>query len=274
MTFNSWHDSVCVSVVSRNKRAFAIAICFLRPLAGRTLAFLGLILFCAACNAIAQNSLAAPRDQSASVLTQTLSAWNEPEIPQAQTSAAQALAPALQARPLTVVGSSEGVPYPLPAQHAGLAASQWQIAEAYQYNHISFRGALAPFGTSGFNSSVTRFLGRYWGVEGDLGAGFGAPAPGSSASSIFVGGGPRLSVRRRTHFEPWGHALVGAQHFNFGGMNFPLNSTSVAWIAGGGLDYRFDSGLAARAQIDYLGSRFGGVFQRNLQLATGIVWNF
>ena len=117
-------------------------------------------------------------------------------------------------------------------------------------------------------------MGRYWGVEGDLGAGFGSPGPGASASSIFVGAGPRLSYRTRSHFEPWGHALVGVQHFNFGGMNFPMKSTSVAWVAGGGLDYRFDSGIALRVQADYLGSRFGGAFQRNLQLVTGIVWNF
>ena len=246
MTFNSWHSSVFPSAASL-KNSFAVTYSFFRPVPGRTLALLGIFLLCAASPAATQSSPGTAPDQ----------------------------APQQQAQPhLTAVGSPEGVPYPLPAQHAGLAASQWQIAEAYQYNRISFRGAMAPFGTSGFNSAVTRFLGRYWGVEGDLGAGFGSPAQGASASSIFVGAGPHLSVRSRSHFEPWGHALVGAQHFNFGGTNFPMNSTSVAWIGGGGLDYRFDSGIALRVQADYFGSHFGGAFQRNLQVVTGIVWNF
>jgi opacity protein-like surface antigen len=172
------------------------------------------------------------------------------------------------------VTSSEGVPYPLPTVHAGIAASEWQIAEAYQLNRISFRGVLAPFSTVGFNSSVVRFFGREIGVEGDLGAGFASPAKNASASSIFLGVGPRIALRGRHHYEPWGHGLVGVQHFSFGGLNFPANSSSVAWAAGGGVDYRFDSGLGVRIQLDYLGSRFGGVFQRNLQVVTGVVWNF
>jgi len=246
VTFN-WHRSLCASAASRFRNSFVLASSCSRSLLGRTLALFGIFLLCAASHAAAQSTPGTAQDQGS------------PQQGQPQ---------------LTSVGSPNGVPYPLPAQHAGLAAGQWQIAESYQYNRISFRGALAPFSTSGFNSAVTRFVGRYWGVEGDLGAGFGSPAMGASASSIFVGAGPRLSFRGRSHFEPFGHALAGVQHFNFGGMNFPMNSTSVAWIGGGGLDYRFDSGIALRVQVDYLGSHFGNAFQRNVQIVTGIVWNF
>jgi hypothetical protein len=172
------------------------------------------------------------------------------------------------------VTSPAAGPYPLPAQLAGLAASQWQIAEAYQFNRISLSGSVAPFNTIGFNSSVVRFFGRDIGVEGDLGAGFGSPPGHASAASIFVGAGPRIAMRGRHHFEPWGHGLIGVEHFSFGGVNFPMNTSSLAWAAGAGVDYHFSSGIGLRVQADYLGSHFGGAFQRNLQIVTGIVWNF
>jgi hypothetical protein len=183
--------------------------------------------------------------------------------------------PAPQAQlPVTSVGAPIAVPYNPPA-HAGLAESEWQIAEGYQYNRIYFPGIFTtPFDTNGFNSSVTRFFGRQLGVEGDLGAGFAPTTPSASAASLFLGGGLHISFRGRSRFEPWAHGLVGVQHFEFSGITFPANTTSLAWVAGGGLDYRFGSGFALRVQADYLGSHFGGVFQRNLQLGAGVVWNF
>jgi hypothetical protein len=186
---------------------------------------------------------------------------------------AQNQAPAQSQPPATSVAAPIAVPYN-PAAHAGFATSQWQIADGYQFNRISFRGIFAPFDTNGFNASVTRFFGREVGVEGDVGAGFAPATPTAAAASIFLGAGPHLSFRGRTHFEPWAHALLGVQHSEFGGVAFPANTTSVAWIAGGGLDYRFYSGFALRFQTDYLGSHFTGVFQRNLQIVAGVAWNF
>jgi hypothetical protein len=175
--------------------------------------------------------------------------------------------------PVTSVGAPIAVPYNPPV-HAGLSASEWQIAEGYQYNRIAFPGIFTPFDTNGFNSSVTRFFGRQLGVEGDLGAGFAPATPSASAASLFLGGGLHLSFRGRSRFEPWAHGVVGVQHFEFSGVTFPASPTSLAWIAGGGLDYRFGSAFALRFQVDYLGSHFANIFQRNLQIGAGVVWNF
>ncbi len=191
----------------------------------------------------------------------------------ASSAAAQDQPPPQNPPPVTTVGPPIAVPYNPPA-HAGIAASQWQIADGYQFNRVSFRGIFAPFDTNGFNASVTRFFGRELGVEGDVGAGFAPATPSATAASIFVGAGPHLSFRGRGHFEPWVHGLLGVQHFEFGGVSFPASTTSVAWTLGGGLDYRFDSGFALRFQADYVGAHFAGAFQRNLQIAAGVVWNF
>jgi len=161
-----------------------------------------------------------------------------------------------------------------PRAAAGFAPTAWQLAFGYQYNQIHIRGTFEPFNTNGLSASVTRYFGSLPGIEAEVGSGFGTAAPGVSANSVFVGAGPHLAYRRSGRFEPWVHGVVGAEHFNFSGFSFPGKTTSVAWIAGGGVDYRFASGFALRLQADYLGSHFGGAYQRNLQVAGAIVWNF
>jgi opacity protein-like surface antigen len=161
-----------------------------------------------------------------------------------------------------------------PRAAAGFAPKAWQLTVGYQYNRIDIRGAFKPFDTNGLSASVTRYFGSLPGIEAEVGSGFGTAASGVSAKSVFVGAGPHLAYRRHSRFEPWVHGLVGAEHFNFGGVPFPGKTTSAAWTAGGGMDYRFDSGFALRLQADYLGSHFGGAYQRNLQVAGAIVWNF
>lgn len=157
---------------------------------------------------------------------------------------------------------------------AGFAPSRWQFAGGFQFNRFDIRGLLQPFTTGGLNVSAIRYFSPLLGVEAEVGAGFGSAAPGISASSIFAGAGPHFVYRRRSRFEPWAHVLIGTEHLHFGGPPPPVKTTFIGWIAGGGLDYRFDSGFALRLQVDYLGSHLGGAYQRNLQAVVGIVRNF
>lgn len=159
-------------------------------------------------------------------------------------------------------------------QAAGFALTPWQFSIGYQYNQFNIRGALPTFGTHGVNGSIVRFFNRALGLEGDAGAGFGSSSPGETAASIFWGGGVHLAYRTRRRYEPWVHALIGVEHFAFEQMPPPFNPTALAWVAGGGVDYRFKSGLALRIQGDYLGTNFGSAFQRNFQIVAGAVWNF
>jgi opacity protein-like surface antigen len=161
-----------------------------------------------------------------------------------------------------------------PPAAAGFEPTAWELTVGYQYNRIDIRGAFEPFDTNGLSSSVTRYFGSVLGIEAEAGGGFGTAAPGVSANSVFVGVGPHLAYRRHRHFEPWVHGLVGPEHVNFGGASFSGKTTSAAWTAGGGMDYRFDSGFALRLQADYLGTHFGGTYQRNLQVVRAVVWNF
>ncbi len=157
---------------------------------------------------------------------------------------------------------------------AGFALTPWQFSIGYQYSQFNIRGALAPFGTHGVNGSITRFFNRALGLEGMADAGFGSSSPGHAAASIFWGGGVHFAYRTQRRYEPWVHVLIGVEHFAFEQIPPPFNPTALAWVAGGGVDYRLKSGLALRIQGDYLGTNFGSAFQRNFQIVGGAVWNF
>jgi hypothetical protein len=161
-----------------------------------------------------------------------------------------------------------------PAYFAGFTLTPWQVEVGYQYNALNIRGAFPTFSTSGVNGSVTRFLDRGFGIEGEVGLGLGTAAPGMTAWALFAGGGPRFALRTRKRYEPWVHGLIGFEHLGFQSLPAPFGSNALAWMAGGGVDYRFGSGWAVRGQADYLGTDFGGAFQRNLQIVGGLVWNF
>lgn len=183
---------------------------------------------------------------------------------------------------VAAVAQDTSQPFPLnnstrPAslpQAAGFALTPWQFSIGYQYNQFNIRGALAPFGTHGVNGSITRFFNRALGIEGSAGAGFGNSSPGETAASVFWSGGVHFAYRTQHRYEPWVHALIGVEHFAFEQIPPPVNPTALAWVAGGGVDYRLKSGWALRIQGDYLGTNFGSAFQRNFQIVGGGVWNF
>jgi len=176
-------------------------------------------------------------------------------------------------QPSTTAVTIEPGVTPAPRAFSGFSPKPWQVAIGYQYNRIWINGTFQPFSTNGVNLSVVRYFRRGLGVEGQVGSGFGTAALGDSMWSLFAGAGPRFAYRGLGHWEPWAHGLVGAEHYHFS-QPFPFGSTSVAWMAGGGIDYRLDNGLSLRAEGDYVGTGFGGVLQRNAQIAGAVVWNF
>jgi opacity protein-like surface antigen len=157
---------------------------------------------------------------------------------------------------------------------AGFAHTRWQLALGYQYNRISLRGVLPAFSTNGAQVSVLRFFGNSFGLESQVGAGFGTAPTNLTFRSLFVGGGPHIALRVHGPFEPWVHGLAGIERINFNNSTLLGNRTSVAWAIGGGLDVHLQKQFAVRLQYDYLGTRFFGAYQRNSNLAAGLVWNF
>lgn len=154
----------------------------------------------------------------------------------------------------------------------------WQVSVGYQYNRVNLLGT--PFNTNGLNASIARYFGRWFGVEGQLGVGFGNTGATTTPTdlnvqSLFVGGGPRLAFRNRGRIEPWLHFVVGEEHFRFNQTAGVLGSnTALAGAAGGGVDYLLGTHTAVRVEVDFIGSRFFSTNQRHFQAVSGLVFNF
>jgi hypothetical protein len=156
--------------------------------------------------------------------------------------------------------------------------SAWQVSAGYQYNQINLLGS--PFTTNGLSVSAVRFFGRWFGVEGQIGFGFGntgttSTPPSLNVQSLFFGGGPRLAWRTHARIEPWIHVIGGEQHFRFNQTAGVLGSnTALAAAAGGGVDFFLTTRTAARVEADFIGSRFFSTNQRHFQVVSGLVFNF
>jgi opacity protein-like surface antigen len=69
--------------------------------------------------------------------------------------------------------------------------------------------------------------------------------------------------------------LVGFAHANAGGRGFPTYHNSVAWTAGGGLDWQVNDRVSLRlAQAEYLQTRLGSSVQHNFRAGAGVVLHF
>jgi hypothetical protein len=188
------------------------------------------------------------------------------------TASAQDLSAALEASAAT---SAPTVAEPYPS--FSLAPSDrdpWQVEVGYQYQHFNLLGQ--NFHTHGFNSDVTRYINNWYGIEGTAAVGFGN-AGGVyhlDAKSLFLGGGPHISMLNGKRLEPWVHALVGWEHLRFTQSSTVGSNGALGFMAGGGVDYKFGTNLSWRIQADFLGSHFGDAIQKDYSFGSGLVLNF
>jgi hypothetical protein len=152
----------------------------------------------------------------------------------------------------------------------------WQLGLGFQYQHFSVLGQ--SFHTLGINTDVARYVNNWFAVEGTATMGFGhtASTPSLDAKSLFLGGGPHITFSNRSRIEPWVHVLVGLDHFRFTQTNSALGSNSrLAFMAGGGADYKLGGRAIWRVQADFLGSKFGQAsIDKSYSFGTGIVFSF
>jgi hypothetical protein len=151
----------------------------------------------------------------------------------------------------------------------------WQLGVGFQYMQFNVLGM--KFHDFGYQADVTRYLNNWFGIEGTAIAGFGSTGPNSSidAKSLFLGGGPHISLYNSNHFEPWVHVVVGWERFRFTqSATFGANS-HAAFLGGGGVDYKIGGGrLSWRVQGDYIGTNVGTGVTTNFAFGTGLVFNF
>ncbi len=198
--------------------------------------------------------------------------------------AAQDSAPTLAAsNAVSAAGSSPASAAVSPARPAFNEYFSWQVAVSYEYTR--FRTPDGYFQMHGINTSATRFLNSWFGLEGDVGAAFGSipngvtfgtipPNLNPAAHMVFYGGGPHLTRRSDSRIELWVHGLAGGSHFRFTQTSGPGSANGLGLVAGGGADWKLGPRTHLRAQGDYLGTRFFSTFQHSFQIKGGLVFNF
>jgi hypothetical protein len=151
----------------------------------------------------------------------------------------------------------------------------WQLGVGFQYLQFNVLGL--KFHDLGYQADVTRYLNNWFGVEGTAIAGFGSTGtnPSIDAKSLFLGGGPHISLLNTNHFEPWVHVIAGWERFRFTQSGSFGSNSHAAFMAGGGLDYKIGGGRVSwRVQGDFIGTNVGPGFSKNYSFGTGLVLNF
>jgi hypothetical protein len=166
-------------------------------------------------------------------------------------------------------------PAPAPPSLIPADRDPWQVGLGFDYLHFNVLGV--QFNDLAYKADVTRYLNNWFGVEGTVIAGFGHVngAPKTDAKSIFLGGGPHISVYNSRHLEPWVHVLVGWERLRFSQGGALGSDSHAAFYAGGGVDYKIRATrLFWRVQGDYIGTNFGPKITPNYSFGTGLVFNF
>ena len=197
------------------------------------------------------------------------------------------VAAAAQDNSVASEAASPASPTATPPRYGGSGLYHWQVGMNYSYTR--FRpGSTASFNLHGFNTSVVAYVNDWFGLEGDVGAGFGSTpstgGPGSlspgnlDAKLLTYAGGVRIAHRGSQRFEPWAHGLFGGAHFRFtqtGGPSANLATTNAfSYTLGTGVDFKLGTRLYLRVQGDFLATRFLSTWQKNAQAQTGLVFLF
>jgi hypothetical protein len=152
-----------------------------------------------------------------------------------------------------------------------------RVSASYQFTEFRKVDGMT-FHQSGINTDFTGYFGHDFALEGNVAAGFGwsqfQPNLKLETSEIFYGGGVRIGPER-TRFQPWGHVLLGGEHFRFTQTSPSLGiDNGFAYQLGLGADIRIGPRAFWRVEGEYLGTHVFGTTQANYQFGTGIAFAF
>ena len=172
----------------------------------------------------------------------------------------------------TVATNADPAPAAASNKYSSEVGYPWQVGANFTYQRFDIGGGNSNL--YGIHTSVTRWLGdSMFGIEGTATASFGNLNPLRKEQVVFYGGGAHVG-KRSGRFQPWGHILVGGAHDRFSQAVGPASFNALAIMGGGGVDIQWRSHIAWRVQADYLGTRFGSVWQNSITTGVGILFDF
>jgi opacity protein-like surface antigen len=178
--------------------------------------------------------------------------------------------------PATPAAAAE--PAPLPAAPAAKPKFVWGDRDDYRWQlglgveFLRFRSNVFDASIVGVNTTISYYTNSWFAIEGNLVTAFGPPLVQDDHVKYFEGAGGIRMGGRRAQFEPWVHALVGGAHMQ--PQTAAGSRSALTVTGGGGLDYRVNSRLSLRGEVDYIYSRFYSQTQNNFQAAVGVVFHF
>ena len=164
---------------------------------------------------------------------------------------------------------------PAPAAASKMSSSSdypWQVGTNFTYQRFDIGG----FNTNlyGIDTSVNRWLGdSMFGLEGTVTATFGRQTATNREQMLFYGGGIHVGSRSGK-YKPWAHFDVGGAHQRFNQHIGPAAFNGFGLLGGGGVDIQWRPHIAWRAQVDYFGTRFNGLWQKSISVGGGILFDF
>jgi hypothetical protein len=180
-------------------------------------------------------------------------------------------APAFAAPPTIAAPDASPSPDPDPKfLYGGRDDFRWQLGIGAEW--IRFRSSIFNASAVGIKASVTYFTNDWFGIEGNLAAGFAPEIFNKEHVKILVyGAGPKIAWRERK-WEPWVHAILGGAHEQ--PQTAANGKNAFAVEAGGGADYRFNPRFSGRLEANWIRTSFFSQSQNNFELMGGVVFHF
>ncbi len=131
------------------------------------------------------------------------------------------------------------------------------------------------FNATGWDTTVTGNINRWFGVAADFSGGYGSQS-GVSIHNYTYTFGPVVSLRQSRSFTPFAHFLAGGNRASASFSGISGSSNGFAMMFGGGVDIAAGQHLAIRgAQFDWLTLHSNGVTDKNnMRIATGLVFRY
>ena len=149
-----------------------------------------------------------------------------------------------------------------------------EIFGGYQYTRVNPGSGVSGENFNGWNASATGNVNSWFGVTGDISAGY-KNISGVDTNVYNFLFGPTFSYNKAEHFKPFVHTLFGFSHASAGFGGFSASENAFAMALGGGVDLGVNKHFAVRlVQADYLMTRFSSETQNNARISTGLVFRF
>ena len=147
------------------------------------------------------------------------------------------------------------------------------ISGGWSMMHLNGSGGASGVNLNGFDASIAKNMGNWFGLVGDFGVYHGSPSGvGVSAESYTFG--PRISFRKSDKFVPYFQALFGGAHLSASVFGASASSNPFAFAFGGGTDIGMTGHIAFRPQFEYFGLHANSTTQNAERFSVAIVYNF